>query len=61
MVASVPQPANGIRASGAVPRKKAPYRLEGAEWRQGGSKAFRSMSFILGTIWLIPCSALLIT
>ena len=53
MVASVPQRASGIRASGSVPRRR--HRTDSRALRgvKGGSKVFRSLSFVLGTIWLI--------
>ncbi len=53
MVASVPQRANGIRASGAVPRRRHRTDSRALSGVRGRSKVFRSLSFVLGTIWLI--------
>ena len=53
MVASVPQRASGIRASGAVPRRRHRTDSRALRGAKGGSKVFHSLSFVLGTIWLI--------
>jgi len=53
MVASVPQLADGIRAGGAIPRIRQRTDSRALSGVRGRSKVFRSVSFILGTIWLI--------
>jgi ABC-type glycerol-3-phosphate transport system permease component len=53
MVASVPQLADGIGASEAIPRSKRRTESRALKGGKGRSKVFRSVSFILGTIWLI--------
>jgi len=53
MVASVPQRANGVSASGAVPRRRHRTDSRAPSGVRGMSKVFRSLSFVLGTIWLI--------
>ena len=53
MVASVPQRANGVSASGAVPRRRHRTDSRAPSGVKSMSKVFRSLSFVLGTIWLI--------
>jgi len=53
MVASVPQLADGIRAGGAIPQIRQRTDSRALSGVRGRSKVFRSVSFILGTIWLI--------
>jgi len=53
MVASVPQRVNGVSASGAVPRRRHRTDSRAPSGVKSMSKVFRSLSFVLGTIWLI--------
>jgi len=53
MVASVPQRSNDNRASGAVPRRRHRTDSRAPSGVKSMSKVFRSLSFVLGTIWLI--------